>query len=135
MDLGAVMQAVADRLDTIAGLRVYAYPADNVSPPAAVVTYPFTYTYDETYGRGSDRMDLRVVALVGKVSDRASRDKLSRYVDGSGTASFKQVLESGTYVTFDSLRVAGVEFDVISIAGVEYLAATLTVDIFGEGSA
>jgi hypothetical protein len=134
MNLGNVMQAIADRIDTIADLRVYAYPPDTVNPPAAVVTYPDTYTYDETYGRGMDRMNLPVVVLVGKVSDRASRDKLSRYVDGSGAASIKTVVESGTYTAFDSCRVTQVEFDLIAIGAVEYLAATLTIDIAGEGA-
>ena len=134
MNLGEVMQAVADRIDTIAGLRVYAYPPDTVNAPAAVVTYPDTYTYDATYGRGMDRLELPVVVLIGKVSDRASRDNLSRYVDGSGAASIKQVLESGTYTAFDSCRVTGAEFDVIAIGAVEYLAATLTLDIAGQGA-
>jgi len=133
MNLGDVMQAVADRIDTIAGLRVYAYPPDVAQPPAAVVTYPDTYTYDATYGRGMDRMELPVVVLVGKVSDRASRDKLAQWVDGSGATSIKTVIESGTYTAFDSCRVTRVEFDIIAVAGVEHLAATLTVDIAGQG--
>lgn len=135
MDLGAVMQAVADRIDTISGLRVYAYPADNIAAPAAVVTYPETYLFDETYGRGMDRMDLRVVVLVGKVSDRATRGNVAGYVAGSGSSSVKAVVESGTYTAFDSCRVRDVEFDLVAMAGVEYLAATFTIDIAGEGSA
>lgn len=87
MNLADVMQELADQLDTIAGLRVYAYPPASVQPPAAVVTYPDTYTFDETYRRGMDRLELPVVLMVGKVSDRASRDRLGRYVDGSGTVT------------------------------------------------
>lgn len=135
MDLGAVMQAVADRIDTIADLRVYAYPPDVVQPPAAVVTYPGTYTFDATYGRGMDRIpDLGVVLLVGKVSDRASRDLITKWVKGSGATSVKAVIESGTYAAFDTVRVTQAEFDIISVAGVEHLAATFTVDIAGSGA-
>ena len=135
MDLGAVMQAVADRIDTIADLRVYAYPPDVIQPPAAVVTYPGTYTYDATYGRGMDRIeDLTVVLLVGKVSDRASRDLITQWCKGSGATSIKTVVESGTYTAFDTVRVTEVTFDIISVAGVEHLAATFTLDVAGQGA-
>lgn len=135
MNLGAVMQEIADRIDTIAGLRVYAYPPNSIVPPAALVSYPDTYSYDETYGRGMDRItDLPVIVAVGKVSDRASRDKITQYVDGSGSASIKAVVESGTYTEFDVVRVTGVVFDVVTIAAVDYLGATFTLDIAGQGA-
>lgn len=135
MDLGAVMQAVADRIDTIPDLRVFAYPPDKVSPPAAIVTYPGTLTYDATYGRGMDRIpDLTVVVLVGKVSARASRDLLTKWCKGSGAASIKAIVESGTYTAFDVVTVTEVTFDVVTIAAVEYLAATFTLDIAGQGA-
>jgi hypothetical protein len=134
MILGDVMQAIADRIDTITGLRVYAYPPDVVQPPAAIVTYPDAYTFDATYGRGMDRItDLPIVVLVGKVSDRASRDTITQYVNGSGATSIKTVVESGTYTAFDTVRVTGVTFDIIAIAAVEYLGATFTLDIAGQG--
>lgn len=135
MDLGAVMQEIADQVDTIADLRVFGYPPDKVSPPAAIVTYPGELTYDGSYGRGMDRIpDLTVVVLVGKVSERTARDRISLYANGSGSASIKAVIEAGTYTEFDTVRVASVSFDVISIAAVEYLAATFTLDIVGTGA-
>lgn len=134
MNLANVMDDISNRLDTIAGLRCFAYPPDMVQPPAAVVTYPDTYTFDETYGRGMDRMSLPVVLVVGKVSDRASRDELGAYCNGTGAASVKAVLESGTYTAFHEVRVEGIEFDVVTIAGTDYMAATFTLDIAGSGS-
>lgn len=134
MNLATVMQELANRLDTITGLRVHAHPPDKITPPAAVVTYPDTYTYDQTYARGMDRLELPVVVLVGKVSARASRDDLARFCAGSGAASVKAVLESGTYTAFHTVRVTQAVFDVVSIGAVEYLAATFTVDITGTGA-
>lgn len=136
MDLGAVMQDIADQLATIDGLRVYGHPPDQPpSPPAAVVTYPDSYIYDVTYGRGMDRIEnLPVVALVGKVSARTSRDAIGAYANGSGASSIKAVVESGTYTEFDSVRVTSVAFDVVTIGGIDYLAATFTLDIAGAGS-
>ncbi len=134
MDLAVVMTAIADRLDTITGLRCFAYPPPTLSPPAAVVSYPDTLTFDETYGRGMDRMDLPVVVVVGKPSDRTARDALAAYCKGSGAASVKAVVESGTYSAFHTVRVKDIEFDVVTIAGVDYMAALFTLDIAGSGS-
>jgi hypothetical protein len=135
MNVADVMDELATQLDTITGLRVHAYLADSISAPAAVVGLPETYTFDETYGRGTDRIQLPVMALVGKVSDRTVPARLGQYMDGSGSASFKQVLESGTYTAFDTCRVMNAETDVITVAQVEYWAATFNVDIVGDGSA
>jgi hypothetical protein len=134
VNLADVMDDLATQLDTIAGLRVHAHPPGKITPPAAVVTYPETYDFDQTYARGMDRLELPVVVLVGKVSARASRDDLARFCDGSGADSVKAVLEAGTYTAFDTVRVTKAEFDIIAIASVEYLAATFTVDITGSGA-
>lgn len=134
MNLADVMDQIGDQLDTITGLRVYRYPPDRVQPPAAVVTYPDTYTYDSTYGRGMDRMTVPVIVMVGRVSDRASRDQLGPYLDGAGPRSVKAVVEAGSYTAFDSARVMSVEFDIVQLANVDHVAATLSIDIAGEGS-
>lgn len=138
MNLADVMDQIGDRLDTIPDLRVFRWPPDQPpAPPAAIVTYPDTYTYDETYGRGMDRISsLPVVLLVGKVSDRTARDRIAKYVSGSGPESVKAVLESGTYSAFDMVRVVSVEFDRITFGGTgnEYLSATLSLDIAGQGA-
>lgn len=134
MDLADVMDDVADELENIAGLRVFAYPPGSLTPPAAVVTYPDSITFDQTYGRGMDRMSLPVVVVVGKATDRTARNRLGAYCDGAGASSIKAKLEAGTYVAFDTLRVTGITFDVVSIGGTEYLAALFDLDISGTGS-
>jgi hypothetical protein len=134
MDLAAVMDAVSTRLDIIDGLRCHPYPPPTLTPPAAVVSYPDMLTFDEAYARGADRIKLPVVLVVGRVSDRAARDKLGAYCNGSGASSVKAVLESGAYTVFDSLRVEGIDFDVVTIASVDYMAALFTLDIVGSGS-
>jgi hypothetical protein len=133
MNLDTVMTEVATRLDTIVGLRVVDHPVDEIQPPTAIVSLP-QITFDQTYGRGSDRYALPVVLAVGKVSDRASRNNLAPYVAGSGAKSVKAVLEGFTAVSFDAVRVQGVEFDVISWGTVEYLTATFLLDIMGSGA-
>lgn len=134
MNVDDVMDQIATRLDTITGLRVYAWPPGTVAPPAVVVSFPDSYTYDETYGRGMDRLSLPVVVVVGRPTERQTRDNLARYVAGSGAASVKAVLESGTYSAFHTVRVTGVEFDVVTIGSNDYAAALFTLDIAGSGA-
>jgi hypothetical protein len=134
MNLAEVMQQVADQLDTIDGLRVFGYPPDAVDSPAGIVSYPDEIVFDQTYGRGMDRITLPVFVVVARVSDRATREHIGRYVDGSGASSVKAVVEGGTYTAFDSVRVTGAEFDVVSIGGTEYLSARFTLDIAGKGA-
>jgi len=134
MNLADVMDEIGDRLDMIAGLRVRKHPAGSVTPPAALVAYPDDITYDETYARGMDRLTLPVVLVVGKASDRAARNELAAFVDGSGSSSVKAVLESGAYTALDEVRVVKAEFDVVSIAGTDYLAAVFELDITGSGA-
>lgn len=131
MNLASVMAALATELDKIDGLRVYGWPADQVAAPAAVVGYPSTYSFDQTFGRGSDRMTIPVFVLVGRVDDRTARDVLGAYVDGSGAKSVKAKVEAGSYSAMDSVRVVDVEFLAVSVGGVEYLAAEFSVDVFG----
>lgn len=134
MILGDVMDQLATALGTISGLRVFPYPPDSLNPPAAVVSYPDTLTFDETYGRGMDRISIPVVVVVGRVSDRASRDQLSAYCNGSGDSSIKAALESSTYTACSTVRAASVDFDVVTIGGTDYMAALFTLDISGSGS-
>lgn len=123
MILGDVMDEVGDRLDTIPGLRVYRYPADSVAPPAAVVTYPLEYRFDEAYTRGMDRMSLPVVVLVGKVSDRASRNRLSDLFDRSGTRRY--TIDNAGQLTKQTMAVDGTHTSSAAAAG-GYLQVTLS---------
>lgn len=135
MDLALVMDDVAERLRSIQEfLSVHARPPDGVTAPCAVVAYPETLTFDETYGRGMDRMTLPVVVVVGKPSTAAARESMARFCNGTGPSSVKEVLESGIYTAFDELRVTEVDFDVITVGTSDYLAASFGLDIVGQGS-
>ena len=137
MNLQAVMEEIGDRLDTIEGLRVYRYPPKRITPPAAVLAAPETYTYDETYGRGMDRITLPVVLMVGDATDRAAWKNLSVYVDGAGPTSVKTIVETpptGGYTELDTVRATGVEFDVWTMTGIDYIAAIVSLDIAGKGA-
>lgn len=136
MILSDVMDELAERLGTIDGLRAYGWPVESVSPPAGFVGYPEAWDYDETMRRGMDRTVIPVAILIGNPDARSSRDRLSKYLDGAGSASVKSVLEAedAGYTSFDSCRVQGADIDVYALNGVEYLTAIFQVDIAGNGA-
>lgn len=136
MILGDIMDEIAARLrqaPTLAG-RTTAYPPASVKAPAAVVTFPSEYLFDLTYGRGMDRMKGEVVVVVGRPTERQTRDRITRYVDGAGPESVKALVDGDDYASCDSVRVESALFDVVTIGGVEYLAAVFSVDIVGRGA-
>lgn len=135
MNLADCMDEIATQVDTIDGLRVYAWPVPSITPPAAVMTYPGTYEFDATYGRGMDRLSLLLAVVVGRADQRSARDRLGAYVDGSGSSSIKAVVEAGTYTAFHTVRVVGVDFGEVTIAGTAYVGATFELDITGQGTA
>lgn len=133
MNLDDVMEEIGQVLDGIDGLRVYPYPADMVTPPAAVLSYP-EVTYDETMRRGMDRYSHPLWILVGKVSDRGAKKVIAPYLDGAGSSSIKATLEAHTWQSCDSVRVQTAIPDVVTIAAVDYLAYQFTLDIAGQGA-
>jgi hypothetical protein len=136
MDLNLVMDELGARLDSITGLRVFDYPPPTITAPAGVISYPDRIEFDATYGRGVDViLDLALVIVEGKANDRGARDRISAYAAGSGARSVKAVIESGTYTSFDEVRVKSAEFDVVTIAGIDYISVLFRLDIGGPGSA
>jgi hypothetical protein len=134
VNLVDVMDEIARELGTIEGLRAYPWPVTNPSPPCAIGLFPESYKYDETYGRGVDRMTLQFTLMVGRTSERSARDLLGSFMDGSGPKSVKRVLEAGQYNSFDTIRVTQVDVDVFTMASVDYWGATFDMDILGPGS-
>jgi hypothetical protein len=134
VNLADVMDDLGAALDTIAGLKVFPYWADRISPPAAVIGWPDPLTYDATAGRGADRLTLPVMVLVGNVDSRTARDRVAGYADGSAAGSVKAAVEAHAATAYDSARVMTCEFGVITVAGTEYLAGTFNIDIIGSGA-
>lgn len=133
MNLSDVMEELASRADHHDGLRAFAFPVKAINPPTVIVAYPQNYTFDATYGRGMDKMKLRLIVAIGNVTERTTRTRLGAYCDGAGTSSLKAHLQSGAYTSFDMVRVASIDFDVITIAGADYMGAIFNLDIVGKG--
>lgn len=134
LNLSAVMDGLGVRLATIPGLRVKDYPADSAAPPAAIVSWPTVLEFDSTMGRGIDRCVIPVLVLVGRVSDRASRDALALYLAGTGASSIKAAVEADKSLggAAQSVRVMGGSppAEEVMIGAVSYLGARLDVEVY-----
>lgn len=130
LNVNATMDAIGTRLATISGLRVYDYPADSINVPAAIVSHPDTVTYDTTYGRAADQAVFQVTVIVGKVSDRVSRDQLEEYRAGTGAKSIKTVLDGDLGGVVKTGRVMQASALTLTVGGIEYAAATFDFEVF-----
>lgn len=125
-----VMDAIADTLIEAEILpRVYAYPAGNVTVPAAVVSYPAEdIDFDVTFKNGSDRAVFPVFFLVGKATDKAARDTLSEII--SGASDIKAALDGTLGDVVQTARVTGLRVESVTVAGADYLSATASIEVY-----
>lgn len=134
MHLARVMDEVALAMATIQGLNGFAYPPATLTAPAFYISYPAQILYDVTYARGEDDfIDLPIVVLVGRPTQRETRDRVARYCASDGPTSVKAALEGFAWTTCDSLSITTAEFDTEMIAGVEYLALIFKATAVGPG--
>lgn len=137
MDIGDVMDELAEAVRSIPSLagRSYEYPNEDPPSPAALVAYPEQINYDVTGRRGSDDLNgPSIVVVVGQVTERATRDNAVGYAAGSGSESIKAAIESHNYTSLDSVRVTACTFDTYTIADVTQLALVFSLDIIGSGT-
>lgn len=130
-----VMDEIGDQLETISGLNVLPYEADDVSPPAALISLPAMINYQSTYARGINEIDILVTVLVGMVGDKVRRKEIAPFADSSGAKSVVTKLEAhnGSYTAFSSIQVRTGVFAIINIAQVDWLAAIFSCHILGRG--
>lgn len=138
MDLNAVADELVERLKTGLGPRGYyvsPQPPESITPPTIIVSYPKTVEYDETYGRGMDKItDWEILALTGAVSEFSARKRLLDLA-GGGLGGVKALLEAPGQQSYDEIRVSSASFDVVTMAGVDYVSCTWLLDIWGTGRA
>ena len=125
-EVGAVRVPIRDRLGTIDGLRVFAYPVGSASPPAAMVGYP-ELQYDSTKGRGIDRGVFPVTVLVGKADDRSASDSMDALLTGTG---IKAALEPNLAGAVETVRVMSARAEVVTLGAVDYLGALFDVEVY-----
>lgn len=134
MNLASVMEEVADVLSQITGINVFAYPPSTITASAGYVSYPQQGVFDQTYGRGVDRIEgLPITLVAGKASDIGARDRVAAWSAGAGPSSVKEHTEAHAWISCDDLTVATYTFDVEEIAGVPYLEVVFLANVTGPG--
>ena len=135
MILSDCMDELGTALAAVEGLRVKSYTEQRVNPPMATVNLPRVITYDATYGRGSDDIELPIVVYAGRFDAESSRNAISQYVDGRGGMSVKEAIESHPPAAgvYDIAHVMDASFLITAVAGVDYLTATFRVRLVGKG--
>ena len=128
LDLNAVMDGIAARLRTGGFVpKVYEWPSESPTPPCAIVGYPETIEWDFTFADASDRASFPVWLVVGRVSDRTARDRISDLI--SGVNSIKALLDGNLGGVVQTCRVEDCSVENVSINAVDYLAAKFTLDV------
>ena len=84
MDLVKLREAVAERIKVDTGLRTYAYAPDAFDAPCAIVYPANDYVdYHVTAGaNGQTSINLIVVLMLSKSTDRAAQNKIDDYTSG-----------------------------------------------------
>ena len=90
-----IMLGIEARLQTIDGLNVSAYVADQVNPPQAIVGVPPIPQYRLAFSpTGLQRIDPTITILVSAALDRVGQMKLASYIDKTGPQSVFAAIEA-----------------------------------------
>lgn len=128
------MDEIAAAVAVIPGLNVHGFPADEITAPAAMVTYPQRIVLHEAFQRGTTRWQAGLWVAVDRVYDRSTRDTLSSYVADTGPDSVYAAIAAHDFKSCAYCIPVDVTFDVLTIAGTDYMAAFFTLNIAGPGT-
>lgn len=92
--ISQIMLGLETRLETITGLRVTEYIADQVNPPQAVVGVPPIPEYRSTFGRGRFTLEPTITVLTSRASDRVGQLALASYAEVTGATSIPAAIEA-----------------------------------------
>jgi len=135
MDVGAVNLGIATAASEITGLNCYGVKPDSIVEPAF---YPrrTDIHYDESMGRGQDRIAGTWHLLVSRSDDEAGQAVMNSFLKGAGASSLKAAIQAdrtlgGACVT---LRVVKAEAHrMITVGETEYYGAEISIDVYGRG--
>lgn len=129
MNVADVMDGLAARLDTISGLRVAAYPSDQVNPPQALVNFPESIA-DNTMAGGSQRATFPIHLLLKVTDIRSATKNLQPYL-GTGATSIQAAIEGDKTLDGAAQSVSVIDHftEYFTVGSIDYLAATFRVDV------
>lgn len=123
-----IMALIGERLGVFDELNVYDYPTKSAETPFAFLDFPESIQYDQTFGRGADRMSVRLFVCVSNNDEEYVRTQLAAYAAGDDSG-VKYAVEHDDDEPDYSMRVESVEFAGTVLAGNTYAAAVFTIDV------
>lgn len=141
-----VRAVLAQRLETVEGLRVHRFTSGSISPPAAAIlpgigaensTVRPAIDYDKSFGRGMHMLNFLVRVAVSSAHSEAGQDALDAYLDTEGEKSIKEAIEAGMdALVIDDEQVGAqahlrsvIHYGLLEWGGVDYLGATFHVEV------
>lgn len=91
--ISQINAAIAARLATINGLRVFDYQPDNAYPPYA---YPSVSNveYHKAMAGGMQTYTYTITVITGRVDERSGQDELDAYASYDGAKSIRAAIEA-----------------------------------------
>ena len=132
--IAQVCTALKGKLDGVAGLNVYDYPAAGIVAPAAVIVPGAPL--EHSINRRTVTRNYSVLVMVPVTAEAAQHKTLTQMLDNYGASSLRTLLEADK-----SLGLTGVEaahkgdsgVEQTTYAGAEYFASTITVQVTTQG--
>lgn len=131
--LQATMQAIAAALvEAEVVEKAWAWPFEQAAPGDAVVGYPTTLKFDETFQRGSDSAVIPVWVVAGVAGEEVTLEVVDRLV-GDGDQAIKTALESGDHGGLDQvlsyLHVGAGSIEGLRLGNVIYAALRMDCEV------
>jgi hypothetical protein len=117
--ISQITAAIAAKLSTISGLRVYEYTPDTVYPPVAYISIN-NIDYHKAMNGGLIIYSVSINIVVGRVSERVAQEALDEYASFSGAKSVRAVLEAD--------RTLGAVIDTLLLSSSASVSATTIGD-------
>lgn len=133
-----IREGLKDRLDTIAGLRAFAYVPGQINPPAAVVEPANPVVeYHQAMAGGLNVWRLKVRVFEAANADTQSQQALDSYIAPTGTKSVKAAIEGDKTlggVVADLTVDESVGYGEYAYGNVSYRGFELTVTVYAGES-
>lgn len=130
--VSSIRTGLATRLGTITGLRTAATMPDNPNPPVAIVV-PDSINFDDTFHRGMDTLNFRVLLIVGRADERTAQNSIDGYCATSGASSVKAAIEGDKTLggtAFDCRVTTMSNYGSILIGETTYLSVEFIVVVY-----
>lgn len=130
--IAAIRDGLKNRLATIGSpFQAYDTIPLSVNAPCAVVQFN-SIQFDETMGRGSDKLFFNILVFVEWTDPDASQNDLDSYLNLSGSTSIKAAVEGdsslGGIVSY-AVVTAAHDYGVIAVNTIDYLTVVFDVEV------